>query len=213
MSLRSYVHPKIWARIAELGTWFVIWLIHSMADLTIVTSSQIQTEFCQHGINVQIWQKGIDTQRFHPRYASPRMRKIMTNGHENDFLMLYVDRLSKEKRLKDLKAMLERMPNNVRLCLVGHGPQDEELKEYFKGRKVVFTGHLSGTELSEAYASADVFVMPSDSETLGFVVMESMASGVPVGMWLHFPDTVHSLDAHIITRPTRTDSLFLFVIL
>jgi sulfoquinovosyltransferase len=168
------------ARLAEHVTWNIIRFVHSMTDLTIVTSSPIQTEFRQHGIHAQVWQKGIDAQRFHPRYASPRMRKVMTEGHENDFLMLYVGRLANEKRLKDIRAILERMPN-ARLCLVGHGPQEAELKEYFKGTRTVFTGHLTGTELSEAFASADVFVMPSDSETLGFVVMESMASGVPVG--------------------------------
>jgi sulfoquinovosyltransferase len=178
--MRSYLRPKLVSRIAEHLTWIIIRLVHSMTDLTIVTSSPIQSEFHQHGINAQVWQKGIDTQRFHPHYASPRMRKVMTDGNENDFLMLYVGRLASEKRLKDIKAILERMPN-ARLCLVGHGPQEEQLKEYFKGTKTVFTGHLSGTELSEAFASADVFVMPSDSETLGFVVMESMASGVPVG--------------------------------
>lgn len=187
--MRSYLRPKLVARIAEHLTWIIIRLVHSMTDLTIVTSSPIQTEFREHGIEAQVWQKGIDTQRFHPRYASPRMRKVMTDGHEDDFLMLYVGRLANEKRLKEIKAMLERMPN-ARLCLVGHGPQEEQLKEYFKGTKTVFTGHLSGTELSEAFASADVFVMPSDSETLGFVVMESMASGVVVGT-LHV--LVHSL--------------------
>merc|ERR1712161_123274 len=69
---------------------------------------------------------------------------------------------------------------NTRLCFVGGGPQEDELHEYFTGTNTVFTGQLSGDDLSKAFASADVFVMPSDSETLGFVVLESMASGVPV---------------------------------
>merc|ERR1712232_179401 len=56
----------------------------------------------------------------------------------------------------------------------------EELKKYFKGTKTHFTGQMSGDALSQAFASADAFVMPSDSETLGFVVLEAMASGVPV---------------------------------
>jgi sulfoquinovosyltransferase len=124
------------------------------------------------------------------------MRQIMIFGdhddgpaaHDtnNDSFLLHVARLAHEKRLVDLKAILERMPN-LRLCIVGHGPQKVELQEYFKGTKTVFLGHLSGMELSEAFASADVFVMPSDSETLGFVFMESMAPGVPVGMLLPVP--------------------------
>ena len=103
----------------------------------------------------------------------------MTNGNPDDFLMIYVGRLGAEKRLKDIRPVLEQLPN-ARLCIVGKGPQEEELKEYFKGTNTVFTGQLSGDELSQAFASADAFMMPSDSETLGFVVLESMASGVPV---------------------------------
>lgn len=60
------------------------------------------------------------------------------------------------------------------------GPDAEALKDYFAGTKTVLTGTMTGEPLSQAFASADVFVMPSDSETLGFVVLESMASGVPV---------------------------------
>lgn len=68
----------------------------------------------------------------------------------------------------------------ARLALVGTGPDAEALKDYFAGTKTVLTGTMTGEPLSQAFASADVFVMPSDSETLGFVVLESMASGVPV---------------------------------
>lgn len=60
------------------------------------------------------------------------------------------------------------------------GPDADDLKEHFAGTKTVLTGVMTGEALSQAFASADVFVMPSDSETLGFVVLESMASGVPV---------------------------------
>jgi sulfoquinovosyltransferase len=69
--------------------------------------------------------------------------------------------------------------NKTRLCLVGSGPEEEELREYFQGTSTTFLGRLDGLELSQAFASGDIFVMPSDSETLGFVVLESMASGVP----------------------------------
>ena len=103
----------------------------------------------------------------------------MSDGHPQDFLMVYVGRLGAEKRLKDIKPILERIPN-ARFCVVGKGPQMEELQEHFKGTNTKFMGQMSGDDLSAAFSSADVFVMPSDSETLGFVVLESMASGVPV---------------------------------
>ena len=128
---------------------------------------------------VDVWQKGIDTERFDPKFKNEGMRNIMTGGNPNDFLMVYVGRLGAEKRIKDVRDILEKMPN-ARFAVVGKGPQKEELEKYFKGTKTVFLGQRSGDELSQAFASADAFIMPSDSETLGFVVLESMASGVPV---------------------------------
>jgi sulfoquinovosyltransferase len=140
----------------------------------------MQTELQAQGIpRVEVWRKGIDTVRFHPHFTNTDMRMHMSQGHVDDLLLVYVGRLGAEKRLKDLKAVLERMPQ-ARLCIVGKGPQEAELKDFFQGTKTYFTGQLSGDALSQAFASADVFCMPSDSETLGFVVLESMASGVPV---------------------------------
>ncbi|KAG7367349.1 glycosyl transferases group 1-domain containing protein [Nitzschia inconspicua] len=164
----------------EYMSWEALRFVHSRADLTLVTSPQMKEELKKHGIpRVEVWRKGIDTERFDPKFKSDEMRKKMSDGNPDDFLMVYVGRLGAEKRLKDVKPMLEKMPN-ARFCVVGKGPQMEELQEYFKDTKTVFMGQMGGDELSQAFASADVFVMPSDSETLGFVVLESMASGVPV---------------------------------
>lgn len=162
-------------------SWSLLRWVHSRADLTLVTSPQLQQELIDHGIpRCEVWRKGIDTIRFDPKFKSDEMRNKMTNNNPNDFLMVYVGRLGAEKRLKDIKPMLEKLGDGVRLCIVGNGPQAEELHDYFKGTNTVFTGQMSGDDLSAAFASADAFVMPSDSETLGFVVLESMASGVPV---------------------------------
>ena len=161
--------------------WELLRWAHCRADLTLVTSPQMQQELRDNGIpRVEVWRKGIDTDRFHPKFFNKDMRDRMTAGHAQDFLMVYVGRLGAEKRLKDIKPMLEQMPSNTRLCIVGKGPQEDELHKHFAGTNTVFTGQLSGDELSQAFASADAFIMPSDSETLGFVVLESMASGVPV---------------------------------
>jgi sulfoquinovosyltransferase len=161
-------------------SWEALRWAHSRADLTLVTSPQMKEELTLHGIpRVDVWRKGIDTERFNPAFKDATTRSIMSDGHPDDFLMVYVGRLGAEKRIKDVKAILEKMPN-ARFCVVGKGPQMEELQTYFKGTKTKFMGQMSGDELSQAFASGDVFVMPSDSETLGFVVLESMASGVPV---------------------------------
>jgi len=165
---------------AELA-WILLRWAHSFADLTLCTSPQMKRELIANGIpRVEVWRKGIDTIRFNPKFKSSEMRERMSQGHLEDFLMVCVGRIGSEKRLKDIRPMLEKLGKGVRLCFVGGGPQEEELKEYFKGTNTVFMGQMSGDDLSAAFSSADVFVMPSDSETLGFVVLESMASGVPV---------------------------------
>lgn len=74
------------------------------------------------------------------------------------------------------QAILERTPG-ARLAFVGDGPAREELKAYFKGTPTVFMGMLHGEELSAAYASADVFLMPSETETLGAWVCDGWVGG------------------------------------
>ena len=172
--VRSYV-PR-WLglrRLCEHLSWMCIRFFHSMADATVVTSPQIQAEFQQHRVpKCFLWEKGIDTRRFHPSFWNDGMRNRMTDGHPDDFLMVYIGRLGKEKRLTELRDILERMPN-TRLCIVGHGPYEKALRQHFAGTRTVFTGLLQGEELSQAFASADAFCMPSDSETLGFVCLVS----------------------------------------
>lgn len=120
------------------------------------------------------------------------MRRRLTDGDVDAPLLLYVGRLGIEKRIERLGALL-RKDSRYRLAIVGEGPAEETLKKQFKGQRVKFMGplrgiahfeflfscshYLAGIELSKAFASADVFVMPSNTETLGFVVMEAMASG------------------------------------
>lgn len=186
--LSYHTHLPLYARnyggfvpYAEEFAWFLLRWVHNRADLTLVTSPQMKEEMEAHGIpRVDVWRKGIDTVRFDPKFKSEEMRRKMTDGRPDEFLMVYVGRLGSEKRLKDIKPVLEKLGPKVRLCLVGTGPYEDELKDHFEGTNTVFTGQLGGDELSSAFASADAFIMPSDSETLGFVVLESMASGVPV---------------------------------
>jgi len=88
---------------------------------------------------------------------------------------------SLEDRAKLLEA-ISRVCGDIPICLtiVGDGPTRAELERQFEGTATVFTGYLRGTELSSAYASADLFVLPSQTETLGLVLLEAMAAGCPV---------------------------------
>lgn len=180
---RTYI-PSPLNKLMETLLWKCIKFTHSFADLTLVTSPQIAEEFAQHGIpRTIVWQKGVDTTKFHPDHKDADMRLRMSGGNSKDLLLVYIGRLGKEKRLKELKGILEQMISDgipTRLCIAGHGPAEDDLKAYFQGTRTTFLGVLHGLELVQAFASGDIFVMPSDSETLGFVVLESMASGVPV---------------------------------
>lgn len=179
--VESYLPRLSWVLFRILW-WWIKWT-HSFADLTLVTSTQMQEEFQVHSIpRVDVWQKGVDAERFSPRHFHENMRRKMMGANksaDDRLVLLYVGRLAVEKRILKIKEILSQVPN-ASLCLVGTGPQEEFLKQEFKNTPTVFLGELHGDELSQAYASADIFCFPSDSETLGFVVMEAMASGLAV---------------------------------
>ncbi|PRW61558.1 sulfoquinovosyl transferase SQD2-like [Chlorella sorokiniana] len=163
--------------------WAIIRFFHAAAHLTLVTSGVMAKELAAQEAPaahlVEVWKKGVCSDTFHPRFRSDEMRARLSGGHPEAPILLSVGRLGNEKNLKFLRDILERVPG-ARLAFVGDGPAREELKQYFAGTPTVFMGMMHGEELSAAYASADVFVMPSETETLGFVVLEAMASGVPV---------------------------------
>lgn len=161
-------------------TWSYLRILHNGADFSLTTSPQLCEEIIQNGFQrIGLWRKGIDTDVFNPSKQSAEMRFKLTNGHPEDPLIINVGRLGNEKNLPSFKELLRRLPN-TRLALVGDGPIREELEELLEGTNTYFAGMLKGEELSAAFASADVFVMPSVTETMGFVALESMASGVPV---------------------------------
>ncbi|CAN1134429.1 Sulfoquinovosyl transferase SQD2 [Linum perenne] len=163
--------------------WMVIKFLHRAADLTLVPSAAIGRDLLAAQVStanrIRLWNKGVDSESFNPRFRSPEMRLRLTNGEPEKPLIVHVGRLGVEKSLDCLKTVMDRLPN-ARIAFVGDGPYREELEKLFEGMPAVFTGMLGGEELSQAYASGDVFVMPSESETLGLVVLEAMSSGIPV---------------------------------
>ena len=164
----------------EPAIWPLIRRIHGGAHLNLTPSRFTRRELLQHGVEpVEIWQGGVDTELFHPRRRSLEMRVRLSGGVPDGPLLLYVGRLSPEKRLDTLVPVLDALPE-ARLALVGDGPARPALEKLYAGRRVHFSGFLRGEELAAAFASADVFLMPSTTETLGFVVLEAMASGCPV---------------------------------
>lgn len=163
--------------------WLVIKFLHRAADLTLVPSAAIAKDLQAARVTaankIRLWNKGVDSESFHPKYRSHEMRLRLSNGEPNRPLIVHVGRIGVEKSLDFLKSVMDRLPE-ARIAFIGDGPYKPELESLFAGLPAVFTGMLQGEELSQAYASGDVFIMPSESETLGLVVLEAMSSGLPV---------------------------------
>ncbi len=159
--------------------WMLIRSLHNQARLNLCTSSAMVEALRANDVkNVQLWRRGVDTELFHPKYKDPEMRKFLSEGHESAPLLIYVGRLSAEKEIQNIAPILKAIPQ-ARLALVGDGPFRQELENRFRGLPVHFVGYLKGEKLASAFASADLFVFPSTTETLGLVLLEAMAAGLP----------------------------------
>src|SRR6476469_2021790 len=160
--------------------WELLKSAHNQAELNLCTSTAMVQELTNHGIErVDLWQRGVDTETFHPSLASEEMRSRLSQGHPKSPLLLYIGRLGAEKEIERIKPVLEAIPD-ARLALVGDGPNRLALEQHFAGTPTNFVGYLGGKELASAYASADAFIFPSRTETLGLVLLEAMAAGCPV---------------------------------
>jgi glycosyltransferase involved in cell wall biosynthesis len=161
--------------IEQATTW-----VFNKADYALAPSKLVQAELLEQGVQrVGLWRRGVDAEHFNPDHRSADMRNLLSDGHPDDVILLYVGRLAAEKQIQQLKTVLECVPG-TRLALVGGGPYEEDLKRLFAGMPVKFVGYLTGQPLAQAYASADIFAFPSAFESFGLVLLEAMASGIPV---------------------------------
>jgi phosphatidylinositol alpha 1,6-mannosyltransferase len=161
------------------GTDKVIWSwlrrIHAQADLTLVPSTATLKTLEAHGFpRLALWRRGVDAERFHPRYRDEQLRYEIAPNRET--VVGYVGRLAPEKRV-ELLTNLSGLPG-IGVMVVGDGPAEGRLRAALPHAK--FTGFLDGHELSRAYASLDVFLHTGADETFCQSVQEAMASGVPV---------------------------------
>lgn len=166
----------------EGGGWALLRRFYDRCARVYVPSANMIRELDEHGVapgRLELWSRGIDLARFSPGHRDPALRAAA--GAEGDTpVVLMVSRLVKEKDLADLVGMdraLREAGHRFRLVLVGDGPMRGELLAALPGAH--FAGHQSGEALARWYASGDVFVFPSTTETFGNVVLEAMASGLP----------------------------------
>ena len=161
---------------------YFVWLCNNCRK-TYVPSADTKRFLEANGISdVVVFERGVDSLRFHPGKRSEEVRKAFQLS-PHDVMVLYVGRISKEKsleRLLDSFLRVSRTHISTRLVLAGDGPLRDRLQRKYGSDKIIFTGVKLGDDLSVLFASADIFALPSRSETLSLVSLEAMASGLPV---------------------------------
>lgn len=153
--------------------WTYAWLrrFHNAGDGTMVATASLEQELAARGFKrLMRWTRGVDAERFRPRpgadaFGLPRP------------VFLYVGRVATEKNIEAFLAL--DLPGSK--IVVGDGPSRAVLQASYPAAR--FTGVLEGEALAEAYASSDVFVFPSRTDTFGIVILEALASGLPVAAY------------------------------
>ena len=154
--------------------------IYNRANVNLCTSEAIRGYLRGEGIRrVRVWPHGVDSELFSPEKAGARWRERLSGGEPEKKILAFMGRLAPEKNIGHIRIILEQLPD-TRLAVIGGGPAREEIEREFSGTPTVFTGMLQGEELAEALASADAFILPSTTETLGMATIEALASGLPV---------------------------------
>jgi len=150
---------------------------HNRTLCTIVPTAAMRGELTALGFQrVRVIARGIDTGLYDPARRDPRLRASWGAGPQ-DTVLLYVGRLAAEKNLNAIVAVYDRTPG-TKLVIVGDGPERASLQARMPN--AVFAGVRTGTDLAAHYASGDLFLFPSLTETYGNVTLEAMASGLAV---------------------------------
>ncbi|NHK26690.1 glycosyltransferase family 1 protein [Parvularcula flava] len=143
---------------------------HKHGETMMVATPGLMDELTERGFtNMKLWARGVDTKVFKP------METDVLQDLPRPIFM-YAGRLAVEKTLEDFLDL--DLPGTK--VLVGHGPQEAELRVKYKGKNVHFAGAHFGEDLVKHYNAADVFVFPSRTDTFGLVNVEALACGVPV---------------------------------
>lgn len=160
--------------------WRYLRGFHNRTRMTYCPTDSTSRLLKEHGFAaVDVWGRGVDSERFNPGKRSLEVRRALGIG-DDEIVLTYAGRLAAEKNLDILMQTWQRLTlDNCRLLLIGDGPLRRRLEE-LSDKRVVFAGYRHGEELATLYASSELFVFPSLSETFGNVVLEAMASGLPV---------------------------------
>lgn len=161
----EYVHARF--RVPVSWTYALMRWFHRPSDAVMVATRTLEQELSERGFkNLRMWSRGVDTNHFRP---GPKAWLDLPRP-----VFLYVGRVAVEKNIEGFLNL--DLPGSK--LVIGDGPQMAELQQRFP--KVMFAGPKFGADLARYYAASDVFVFPSRTDTFGLVVLEALASGVPV---------------------------------
>jgi len=165
----------------EASTWkYLRWFYGQCRHVYVPTRSMMEV-MTREGVegDLRLWPRGVESALFNPARRSDSWRKQRGIGSD-EVIVTFVSRLVAEKGLGvlvDVIQGLEKRGIPHRAVIVGEGPERAALASSLP--RAVFEGHLTGEELATAYASSDVFLFPSETETFGNVTLEAMSSGLP----------------------------------
>ncbi|MGC0209583.1 glycosyltransferase family 4 protein [Streptomyces levis] len=159
----------------EAAAWRRIRSVHGAADLTLAPSSAALHDLRTHGVpRVELWPRGVDTERFRPDRRDETLRREL--APDGELIVGYVGRLAPEKQVELLAGACGL--DGVRVVIVGDGPSRPSLEQALP--RAVFLGRRTGDDLARVFASLDLFVHTGPFETFCQTVQEAMASGLPV---------------------------------
>lgn len=182
--LPQYVRYYTDDEMLEGATWRYLRWFYEQMDLIYVPSRGYKAQLVAKGFDptkLRLFPHGVDVERFHPDRRDPLFWSRY--GARQGPTVTYVGRVAKEKDLDVLTEVYDQLARrrpDCTLVVVGDGPFLAQMQDRLRHTNVVFTGFLFDDDLSRAYASSDIFVFPSTTDTFGNVVLEAMASGVPV---------------------------------
>lgn len=166
----------------EQPIWRALRAFHNGGRRTFCPTDAIRQELASHGFDrLAVWGRGIDRQRFAPSRRSRDMRLRM-GAIDSSIVVAYVGRVAREKGLDHLLAASRRVAScdsRITFAFAGDGPYLEHCRSAASSN-CRFLGRLEGLDLAAFYASADVFLFPSATDTFGNVLLEAMASAVPI---------------------------------
>ncbi len=162
----------------EKYVWSYMRFLYRKCETVFVPSKSVENDLRRNGItNTTYIPHGIDTDVFNPAFANSKFKAEL--GVLGKKVVLFVGRIVKEKNIDVLESAMEilKSRNDFALIVAGGGPYLEYYQKRMKN--AIFLGHLDTKKLAEVYASSDIFVFPSVTESFGNVILEAMASGLP----------------------------------